>query len=390
MDQSTIRIFFALLRSAIGGQPLQDEERAVYSAASLPALLELGQKHDVVNIVVLALQQNDLLAGADATLQQSCKKRMLKAVYRYEQFHYELTRICEVLEQAEIPFIPLKGTILRQYYPEAWMRTSSDIDILLHRSDLKRAAEELSIALQYTQKGGTPHDISLYSPNGTHIELHFDLVEDNRANNAAPVLRTAWEHTVLHGESHFRYDTSDAFFYFYHIAHMAKHFENGGCGVRPLIDLWLLEQLEDASRVERDALLERGDLLVFANAARKLCRVWFEGAESDEISMKLQSYLLHGGVYGNVENRVAVQQKKRGGKFRYILSRIFVPFALLKTQYPILQRHPWLAPFMQMKRWCNLLKPERAQRAKRELTLSNNLDPRQREETALFLQQIGL
>ena len=35
-----------------------------------------------------------------------------------------LLRGCAVLEEAKIPYIPLKGTVLRDYYPEAWMRTS--------------------------------------------------------------------------------------------------------------------------------------------------------------------------------------------------------------------------------------------------------------------------
>jgi len=386
VDFGHTRLFFALLRCAVGGRPLDEAERASLSEEAIPSLMELAEGHDVANILVLGLQQSGHAAGESPDL----KKRMLKAVFRFEQLNYELERVCRALEDAEIPFIPLKGAVLRRYYPEAWMRTSSDIDILIHRKDLKRAAAQLEARLQYTKKGGTPHDISLYSPNGTHIELHFDLVEENRANDAASILRTAWEHTVLHGECRFRYDTSDAFFYFYHIAHMAKHFENGGCGVRPFIDLWLLEQLKDVSLEERDALLEQGGLLVFANAARKLCRIWFEGAEADDISVNMQNYLLHGGVYGTVDNRVALQQKKKGGNVRYLLSRIFVPYPLLKMQYPILQRHPWLSPLMQMRRWCNLLKPGRAKRARRELAISGNLDPRLREEAAELRRQIGL
>ena len=47
------------------------------------------------------------------------------AIYRYEKINYELNRLRSALNEAQIPFIPLKGSVLRQYYPEPWMRTSS-------------------------------------------------------------------------------------------------------------------------------------------------------------------------------------------------------------------------------------------------------------------------
>lgn len=47
------------------------------------------------------------------------------AIYRYEKINYELNRLRSALNEAQIPFIPLEGSVLRQYYPEPWMRTSS-------------------------------------------------------------------------------------------------------------------------------------------------------------------------------------------------------------------------------------------------------------------------
>ena len=53
---------------------------------------------------------------------------------------------------------------------------------------------------------------------------------------------------------------TDEMFYFYHIAHMAKHFEEGGCGIRPFIDLWTLDNIKDVDHDKRDELLSRGNL----------------------------------------------------------------------------------------------------------------------------------
>ena len=40
---------------------------------------------------------------------------------------------------------------------------------------------------------------------------------------------------------------------------MAKHFENGGCGVRPFIDLWILNHRRPFDRAKRESLLRDGD-----------------------------------------------------------------------------------------------------------------------------------
>jgi hypothetical protein len=171
---------------------------------------------------------------------------------------------------------------------------------------------------------------------------------------------------------------------------MAKHFETGGCGIRPFIDLKILASLDAACRAEREALLEKGGLLQFALAAQRLAGVWFDGEEPDEVSLQMQDFILNGGVYGTASNRVALQQKEKGGRFRYLLSRVFVPYAKLKRYYPILERHPYLMPIMQIRRWLMLLRPDVRGMARREMQTNYNIDKEKAEEMNLFLKEIGL
>ena len=53
MDQRTIQILFALLRSAIRGTKLPESERNSYSADVLQDLRKIAAKHDVVHLLVL-------------------------------------------------------------------------------------------------------------------------------------------------------------------------------------------------------------------------------------------------------------------------------------------------------------------------------------------------
>ena len=291
MDQRTIQILFALLRSAICGTKLTEEERNNYSPDLLQDLLKISSKHDVVHLLVFGLKRNELISKENSDIE----KCILKAVYRYERLRYEYENLCEALEKAQIPFLPLKGSVIRKYYPEAWMRTSCDIDVLVHREDLENTISYLVSHQNYVEKERATHDVSMFTQTGIHVEIHFDLVEEGRAKNAIDVLQSVWENATLHENSEYWYEMTDAYFYFYHIAHMAKHFENGGCGIRPFIDLWILDHMKDIDQSACDVLLSQGGLLKFTNASRKLSEVWFGGTEPDELSLQMQEFLLHGG-----------------------------------------------------------------------------------------------
>lgn len=386
MEEKTIKLLFALVRSALTGDKIPQDVHAQYTSEQLPDLIKTAQKQDIAHLVVFGLKQNGLLTDAEKRLEQYIHK----AVFRHEGLVFEYGQICDTLEQAQIPFLPLKGSILRDYYPQAWMRTSCDIDILVRREHLEDAVAYLTQNLQYEEKERATHDVSLFSPSGVHLELHFDLVEEDRANNATAVLNTVWDDVSLCDGRQYHYQMSDAFFYFYHIAHMAKHFELGGCGIKPFIDLWILERRPTADNEKREQLLENSGLTQFARACRKLSKAWLEGEEMDELSLQMQSFILHGGVYGSADNRVVLQQKKHGGKIGYIFSRMFVPYERLKRYYPVLEKHRWLTPIMQVRRWFMLLNPRIRKMAKKELKANSNLGKAQAEEMHVFLDSIGL
>ena len=136
MQQQDISIFFALLRSAVGGEPLSQAELAACSPERLPALIKLAKLHDLEHLLALGLRQNHQQPEAA----KAQKKGMFLAVLRQQRQEDALKSLCDALEAGKIPFIPLKGSVLRQYYPEPWMRTSCDIDILVKQEDAQRAA----------------------------------------------------------------------------------------------------------------------------------------------------------------------------------------------------------------------------------------------------------
>lgn len=386
MDQRTTQILFALLRSAICKTKLTDEERNNYSPDLLRDLLKISSKHDLVHLMVLGLKQNELSFKEYGDI----KQYIFKVVLRYERLNNEYENLCAALEKAQIPFLPLKGSVIRKYYPEPWLRTSCDIDILVRENDLQRAVSYLSDNLGYRSESQTSHDISMFSRSGEHIELHYDLVEDGIANESSEVLKNVWDMVLIRDGYTFWCEMPDAMFYFYHIAHMAKHFENGGCGIRPFIDLWILDGVQDADIEKQNKLLQQGNLLKFANVARKLSRIWFSNETYDTVSQQMEDYILRGGVYGNNKNCIIVQQQKKGGRVKYALSRIFISYDVIKFYYPILQKHRWLTPFMEVRRWGKLIFCGHAKRTLKELKYNQTISADKVVETKEFLKNIGL
>lgn len=384
-----IQTMMHLIRCEIVQEPLPAELQAGLSEDTLKQLYRLSKAHDLAHLVGSALDENHLLPN-DSPIADKFRKQVFTAVYRYQQLQYELEQISRALEEAHIPFIPLKGSVLRQYYPQSWMRTSCDVDILVHEADLEKASTVLLEKLSYQQNTKGSHDIAFGTPTGMHIELHYDLIEENHINGKSEqLLKLVWDHAFCKPDS-FHFYMTDEMFYYYHIAHMAKHFVIGGCGIRPFIDLWVLNHRISYDEEKRRKLLQEGGLLSFEQAAVKLSEVWLSDAEQNEVTNTMQKYVLSGGVYGNTENRVAVQQQKKGGKIRYIMSRIFLPYSILKFHYPILQKHKWLLPFMEIRRWFKLIFRGGFKRSANEMKINRMMSAEKQAETAKMMEQLGL
>lgn len=380
-------ILFHIISAVICGHEIKPDILAEITQEKMKTIYQLARRHDLAHMIGCVLANTPC---AEYPEYAACKNAMNKAIYRYAKLDYEYERICSLFEKERIPFIPLKGAVMRTYYSSPWMRTSCDTDILLHEEDIERATACLVENYGYRLGAKSSHDVSLYSSNNSHIELHYTLIEDGRANTACDVLKDIWQSTVVRNGKEYCREMTDEMFYFYHIAHMAKHFEKGGCGVRPLIDLWLLDNIENADQTRRSFLLARGNLLKFAETARLLCRVWFENEEHNPVTRQMESYILEGGVGGSVENRVKIQQQKMGGKLKYAVSKIFIPYDILKFYYPILQDHIWLTPFMEVHRWCRLTFGGHLKRSIRELEYNRNLSNADVMNVRRFLRDIGL
>lgn len=384
--EKIIRAMMDLIASEVCDRTV-DKSQYTLTDEELEKLYKLSKSHDLAHLVGDALIKNNFIE--DGEIKAKFQKQIMLAVYRYEKINYELGRLRKVLNEAKIPFIPLKGSVLRRYYPGPWMRTSCDIDVLVHESDLERAVSALTSAAGYKADSKGSHDVGMFSDSGVHMELHYSLIEDKIVGSAADVLRSAWENASPVSDTS-EYVFGDDLFFFYHTAHMAKHFVNGGCGIRPFIDIWVLNHHVPFDEGKRKALLAEGGLLTFTKQAETLSEAWLGNGVHTEITRRMQDYLLKGGVYGTTKNRVSVQQVKRGGKFRYAISRIWLPYDTLKFHYPSLVGKRVLLPFYEVRRWFKLLFCGGVKRSVNELRLNSSMTSEVQTKTKEMLHQLRI
>lgn len=351
----------ALIKYRIFGGDYQGE--SAFDDETLKKIYLLSRSHDLDNVTGSALCELGVLPEGNA--RSAFEKSVMTAVFRCENFKAELADICAEFEKAGIDHIPLKGSVLRSYYPEEWLRTSCDIDVLVKESDLESAVNALIGGLSYKLKQRSEHDVSLYSPSGVHVELHYSLFS-NEDEQSKKILNLAWE-TCSPDNSRCKRMASELF-YFYHIAHMAKHFKGGGCGLRPFVDIKIMLDKFVFDRAKADELLAEFGLEKFARAAEKLSFVWFDGEAMDQTCGVMQEYILYSGVYGSSQNKVVVNREKKGGKFGYALSRIFLPYATMKKMHPVLEKHKWLLPWFEVRRWFVVVFDGRGKNAIKELS----------------------
>ena len=108
--ENTLRLLLNFIKHEVLGDSMPTLE---LDEARAKRLYQLAKAHDL----------SHLCDPTDVTMPDEIaakfRKQTMIAVYRYERTNSEYERICDALEAAQIPFLPLKGALIRAYYPAA-------------------------------------------------------------------------------------------------------------------------------------------------------------------------------------------------------------------------------------------------------------------------------
>lgn len=381
-----INVLAELLKCALFDYEIDEHVKKTISENAV-TIYNMALHHDLAHLVGYALVKSGIVVE-DVNLADEFLKQQAMAVMRYENQRDALEKIKVLFESEKIPFVPLKGAVIRDLYPEPWMRTSCDIDVLVHEEDIEKAKKALVENLGFVcDPQHCYHDISLFLGEDVHLELHFSIKET--MDNIDMLLEKVWEHARPIAEGAFEHVLSDEFLVFQHVAHMSYHFVGGGCGIRGYVDLFLLNKYLDVDREKLDKMLSDCGIKKFYDLSVRLSDVWFADAEHDDVTYLMHCYILEGGVYGKKDTSIAVRRMKKD-RFSYVFGRIFLPFRQLVITYPKLGEKPALMPFYQIKRWCRIVFAGKTKRSINELKTGVNVTAEKIDYLTELFEKTGL
>ena len=282
-------------------------------------------------------------------------KKETQERFQYSHQQKQRLRVVQMLEEEKIPYILLKGTRMREFYPDPMARTSCDIDILF-RGDTqveKRIHERmLDFGYEFVVDCGTTIN---YQCDPVEFEMHRYLFDDRLEFHG--FFDKVWDYSVPVAEGCCERFLTEEFFYVYMVAHMAKHFTRYGSGVRPVIDLYLYNRRmpENFDRRKAEKLLRIVGLYEFEQRLLALTRAWFETGKLSPMDEKLTDYIMEAGIYGDSRimsaNTTKAPEKANEVRRKKILFYIFPSREVMTRLYPDMMKHPALLPAAWIRRW---------------------------------------
>lgn len=327
------------------------------SSDDCKTLLKIGAKQSILPIIHRGLKE----AGAQTEVIKECDRARLKDTRQYIIQNDALQKIGVALDEAQIPYIPLKGAVLRQLYSAPELRTCCDIDVLVKEDDQEKTVATIENTTDFKTHKRNYHDISMANSQ-IHLELHFSILEN--MENIDKLLTHVWDYAVPDEGS--RYKLTPEFQIFHVVAHMSYHMVHGDLGIRPFLDLWLLRTKTEYDEDTVRSMCSDCSILTFYEKCCNLVDAWMTGNSVPENLTMFEDYALNGGVFGNKENALASKQREHRG-FSYFFHRVFMGRALLATEYPELKEKPYLVPICQIKRWLRLLNRNKRKQVRKEI-----------------------
>lgn len=131
-----------------------------------------------------------------------------------------VSKAASALNGAGIEFMFMKGAVIRNDYPEPWMRMSGDIDILVHEQDKAGAREVLCRELALESSKSAVED-TLVSKGGVMIDLASMLIDKDHKWEEQSSLSDIWDY-ALPGKLQYERVLRDDMRYTHAVMHMAR------------------------------------------------------------------------------------------------------------------------------------------------------------------------
>lgn len=328
-------------------------------------LYKLSRFHSVSAMVSYALDKGKYLTEAYMSQEmiQKWAAARIGAIRKNLMFDAEREQILQWMEEVGCWYMPLKGVILKDMYPDVGMREMCDNDILFDK-EFRNQLREFMISRGYKVESFQVYvDDDYMKLPFYNFECHTELFNDVMLPEWASYYANIKERLRKDDDYRFSYQFSDEDFYIFFIAHAAKHYRRSGTGIRFLTDQYIFLKQKEASidyRYIENELRKLG-IEEFEKEAKILTKIvldrnvgFKEMCMFSEEEKRMLSYLIHSGTYGTISNQLkqdltSIQDGEDSisfmTKIKYLFQRIFPGKDHMKKHEPFIYKHQWLIPF---------------------------------------------
>lgn len=336
-----------LIRSAVTEQSLP-----------LPAEFDLEQalpmilKHGVQTLCY----DGAVRCGLDKknSAMQELFRRYCQLLRQSERQMRAVERLFAEFDHEGVDYMPLKGCCMKRLYPKPELRPMGDADILI-RTDQYDRIRPVVERLGYEEVVESDHEL-IWHNAALHLELHKRLIPSYNKDYYA-YFGDGWRLARKQTGCRFAMTPEDTMVY--QFTHFAKHYRDGGIGVRHAADLWVfLRSMQPDEALIREEL-DRLRLREFYDNIRRLLDNWFQDGPADKKTEFLSDFMFSSGSWGSRENhilsdgvkKVSIAGSTAGGRRRRLLESFFPNRLSMQQKYPVLKTCPFLLPLFWPVRW---------------------------------------
>ena len=361
-NDKTTNIAMELASLSLAGKKL---DQIPYSDKDLEAVYEYVKISGISAITFMALE-NAVDVVDENSFMFEWKKMRLNAMRRNLLFDKERSEITNFLEQNGIWYLPLKGSVIKEMYPNPEMREMNDNDILIDQNG-RDQVKDFMLSRGYQVK---PNDKGVIDDKGNsdefikdpffYFELHKFLIEERYSPKQYDYFLSIKDRLIKDTDKEYGYHMSDEDFYLYMICHAHKHFSRNGMGIRFLMDEYVFLK-EKGETLDNDYINEKireFGLEQFDADLRKVSKMAFDEDEEcleeslSDSEKALYDSCLGAGIFGNLETRWKNEAYEMNAnstdtitKKEYIKNRLFPDENWYRIYHPFVYKHKIVKPF---------------------------------------------
>lgn len=348
--------FLSLVSSVLNGT----EAPLPYENCSLESIKRIADETRMDAIFDEAIIMLSKKFSVSAELLSYAKKDLNHWIYIDTAMKYEIENLLKCFDKEQIYNLPMKGYFLKNDYPNPFDRSIADYDILFDINDID------SIKNIFKQNGykflkNDDQQYHFIKAPFMYIEMHRSLLKKDNINYS--LLENQLEKAKVRDGYSYSKEMTLEDYYIYMLLHSAKHFSQGGIGIRMIADEYVFykkysDQLNQKYLSEQ---FEKLGITLFEKKLRDISLKWFsKGSEVKDFD-DVEEYILLSMTLGRVDvavmsemerRRVNTETGRKKSRFVNFISSLFPNKTNMANKYPFVEKMPILLPYSWACMWC--------------------------------------